>query len=69
MARHVRHKHKDAVATYECKVDGCRRKFLRQDARLKHYRKAHEQIRADLAIPRGGNGSRQSNDDGTPSAS
>lgn len=60
----MRQKHKDEVATYDCEAKGCDCVFLRTDARLKHYRKAHKHLRADPAIPRGSNESRRSDNDG-----
>jgi hypothetical protein len=42
LARHMRLKHKDAVAMrYACAELKCNRGFKRQDARLQHYRKQH----------------------------
>ncbi|KAF2706854.1 hypothetical protein K504DRAFT_504942 [Pleomassaria siparia CBS 279.74] len=55
-ARHIRQKHTD-VKIYECEgrsLDGlaCMRIFKRQDARLRHYRKEHPNLRSDVASPR-----------------
>ncbi|KAF1956116.1 hypothetical protein CC80DRAFT_69424 [Byssothecium circinans] len=51
MARHIRLRHAAGGRTYACA--GCTKKFNRQDARLKHYRRRHPHLAPGPAIPRG----------------
>jgi hypothetical protein len=46
LSRHIRLKHSQGQEerVYLCEVDGCSKVYLRQDARLKHYRKRHADV-------------------------
>jgi hypothetical protein len=44
LARHVRNKHGQVKGSYTCRALDCLRTFRRQDARLKHERKAHPEL-------------------------
>ncbi|KAF2623499.1 hypothetical protein BU25DRAFT_175783 [Macroventuria anomochaeta] len=53
LARHVRHKHGQANArSYTCRAPNCLHDFRRQDARLKHERKAHPELEHAPVEPR-----------------
>jgi predicted RNA-binding Zn-ribbon protein involved in translation (DUF1610 family) len=44
LARHVRLKHREEVVMYPCEYPDCGREYFHPDARLKHYRKSHNDI-------------------------
>jgi hypothetical protein len=55
LARHRRLKHgsrRGKGREYHCEDAGCSKSFQRQDARLKHYRKAHPQLAPGPALSR-----------------
>jgi hypothetical protein len=37
---------------YSCEASNCSKVYMRQDARLKHYRKVHPQLNASIAVRR-----------------
>ncbi|PSN72825.1 hypothetical protein BS50DRAFT_169656 [Corynespora cassiicola Philippines] len=49
LARHIRGHNKKPI---KCEAEGCNKFFERSDARLKHYRKRHPDIRSDAPIRR-----------------
>jgi uncharacterized Zn-finger protein len=51
LQRHMRLKHGQEVREYACEVKRCGKTFMRQDARLKHYRKKHPRLVRDPAQP------------------
>ncbi|KAH7085717.1 hypothetical protein BKA63DRAFT_24982 [Paraphoma chrysanthemicola] len=53
LQRHIRLKHGEEEREYRCEA-GCTRSYLRQDARLKHYRNQHPDFDAPAIIPRAG---------------
>ncbi|KAI8936505.1 hypothetical protein NX059_006910 [Plenodomus lindquistii] len=52
LARHNRQKHRDQGLVYKCEDANCDRVFCRKDARLKHYRKYHQELASGPAKPR-----------------
>ncbi|KAH7071612.1 hypothetical protein FB567DRAFT_633493 [Paraphoma chrysanthemicola] len=49
LQRHLPLKHGIKVPLYLCEQEGCGKTFIRQDARLKHYRKSHPSISERIA--------------------
>jgi hypothetical protein len=54
--RHMRLKHSNTKGPedreYPCEAMGCDKVYMRQDARLKHLRKVHPELRVAAAVPR-----------------
>jgi hypothetical protein len=54
--RHMRLKHGKARGLeekeYPCEAFGCRKFYMRQDARLKHYRKQHPELNPSVVVRR-----------------
>ncbi|KAH7095370.1 hypothetical protein FB567DRAFT_543702 [Paraphoma chrysanthemicola] len=51
LQRHIRLKHGEEERMYCCEA-GCQKIYLRQDARLKHYRSWHPEFNAPAIVPR-----------------